>query len=455
MQLCQFDPTLKSKANFNIGTFEKLFDDFNIKIIDVHLLERMSNDFDWNFQKVLVYQICKILMTQELDFDTTTDLMGKEQIMVKITAQKIRSLCQPYLERVTDVRYLANKLYELMNSVNSYFYELYLCILDILKENDFLQNEMQLWPEILLFLKHKMIEKRSKRPTQLETDWWLKTQNETGVLPRIARYRFPFQMLVENRLKEILDEEVNVENVTLWFPLVQLCMNMQGTVTLEEIYQQQDYFCLSAVKNSIAKYKAENDGVNGDAWNLQPVNNAFLQSIMLLITEMKDKKRILFVLYVVCSHTPDGADQVEAAFECYRYALENEEELNESERAAEMVKKIKRKYPVYKTQHLLHLYRLKDDSLTHLIEMPLELINTLYERITENVKVDINQVCREIANLHFLDFGHIQKNLLEKWLGATSQESNESLEGTFCHNLDDTTNQIDENFDLELGSVHR
>lgn len=435
-----------------------MFQDLRCKIIDVQLLEKMSKDFQWNFQKVLICQIVTILGTQQLEFVTDMDLMGNEHIVVKVSAEKIRAQCQPYLDHVTDTKQLASRLYEFLKSINSFFYELYLCIIDILAEIRELRKEMELWKNILLFLKVKMVTKRTKRTNQLETDWWLKTQNDNGVLPKIAKYRFPFQMLIEHPLKDVLDDEVNVENCAQWFPLVQLHTNLRKSVTLPEIYAEQDYYCMSAIKNSISKYKADNDTSGTEVWNLQPINNGFLQTILHLVRQMKDVQRIIFVLYFVCNHAPEGADQVEAASECHKFAIENEAKLRESQRGSETVDRIKRKYPMLKIQHLLHLYGLKDEKFFQLVEHPMELITALYQHDTllksEN-KIDLNQVSQEIAELHGLNFHEIQLDLLKRWLSFATHDANETLEETFYNDLNGSVVKVEDEDQLHTESVAR
>lgn len=458
MQLCQIDSSLKTDSNFEIVSFEQMFKDLRCKIIDVQLLEKMSKDFQWNFQKVLICQIVTILSIQQMEFDTEIDLIGNEHIVVKVSTDKIRAQCQPYLDHVIDTKQLASRLYEFLDSVNSYFYELYLCIIDILAEMRALRKEMELWSNILLFLKMKMVTKRTKRTSQMETDWWLKTQNDSGVLPKIAKYRFPFQMLIDHPLKDVLDDEVNVENCAQWFPLVQLHMNLKKSVTLAEVYSEQDYYCMSAIKNSISKYKADNDTVGVEVWNLQPINNGFLQAILHLVKQMKDIQRIIFVLYFVCNHAPEGADQVEAAYECYQFAIENEQKLRETARGYETVVKIKRKYPMLKIQHLLHLYGLKDDKLFQLVENPMELITTLYQHgslLKSDNKIDLNQVTKEVAELHGLNFYEIQMDLLKKWLSFTTLDTNETLEETFYNDLNASVVKIEDDVEIDNESVAR
>lgn len=54
IQLRQLDPSIKD--DFQI-TFPELFTSLNQKMFDIQLLERMSRDFEWNYQKVLVTQV--------------------------------------------------------------------------------------------------------------------------------------------------------------------------------------------------------------------------------------------------------------------------------------------------------------------------------------------------------------------------------------------------------------
>lgn len=118
--------------------------------------------------------------------------------------------------------------------------------------------------------------------------------------------------------------------------------------------------------------------------------------ILQLITHMHDKCKILLMLYFITNQAPEGADQVEAAYECLKFALKYEKELvaNKKNAAADTVIKIKRKYPLYKTRHLLHLYALDEDKFFELVEHPVELINALYSHqiILNPRKPDVNKV---------------------------------------------------------------
>lgn len=170
---------------------------------------------------------------------------------------------------------------------------------------------------------------------------------------------------------------------------------------------------------------------------------------------MNDLSKMLFLLYFVSNQAPDGADQVEAAYHCYEFALRHEDEFLQIKRAHEIVKKIKRKYPILKTQHLLHLHGLVDDKLFQLIEHPKELIYALYshENILKPQKTDINKVAEEIANLQELDFEGIQNQMLEKWLSLSDNNPSGDLDETFYEDLN--TSSLSEEILVNDGSVTR
>jgi len=159
---------------------------------------------------------------------------------------------------------------------------------------------------------------------------------------------------------------------------------------------------------------------------------------------MKDLTNILFLLYFVTNHAPEGIDQVEAAYECYKFALKNKNELIKSDRAKDIVEKIERKYPIIKIQHLLHVYSLTDDTLMQLVECPKDLIHALYmhEIILKQHKPDINKLAGEIADLHNINLYKLQLQLLHKWLSFSENSLNDDLEETF---YDDNTSIVNDN----------
>uniref|UniRef100_A0A1A9US66 Uncharacterized protein n=1 Tax=Glossina austeni TaxID=7395 RepID=A0A1A9US66_GLOAU len=415
MEFCKQDSTLTHKFNAEIDSIEMLLKEVHNKQVDVQLLERVSRDFDLDYQKLLVTQIVSILQSQEMQYEIKTDIFGDEELVMLSNVEQIRTQCQPYIKKVKNTDLLTSELKLFIKEIHIYFYELYLAVIELLVYFDAVPKEMQIWIGILHFLKHKMIMRRRNRPGQCETDLWFASQKEIRVLPKIARYRLPFKSIVEHPLKDTLDSELNVDNCESWFPLIQMHTTLKGS---RDASQNNDYFCMSAVKNSIAEYKSKGEA---EIWHLQPTNNAFLQSILRLVKHVHNLSKAFLILYFVSNYAPDGADQVEASYECYKFVMTNEKLINDP-KYQEQIKKIKRNYPVIKTQHLLHVYGLNDEDLIKLVENPSELIHRLYhhEIILKGGKLDINTLVKEIAELHDIKVEKIQFKLLQKWLSFTS-----------------------------------
>lgn len=141
---------------------------------------------------------------QEFEFETQINELGEEVIVVQMSPEKLRALCEPYLTQVTDMKLLSVYLYDVINNINPYFYELFLCVLKILTEIRELRVEVQQWTHILLFLKHKMVKMRERRVAEFETDWWIRKQGESTIMPKISKYRLPFLMVVTESLQDFL-----------------------------------------------------------------------------------------------------------------------------------------------------------------------------------------------------------------------------------------------------------
>lgn len=208
---------------------------------------------------------------------------------------------------------------------------------------------------------------------------------------------------------------------------------MHGVSNPHEIDHENDTLCMTVFKKVLSEHQSSSK--ENSTWSLQPVNNAFLQSVMHVVNNMKDIHRILLVLYMVFSNAPEGADQLEAALQCYKFVKQNQAALNESARSKDLAIKIKSKYSVLKVQHQLHLYGLYDDDLSELIANPLELIRALYNRVTsDNIgdsKCDINKVVEDFTRLFGLNLLEIQSNLLKQWLTVGAAEDGAPLEQTF------------------------
>lgn len=148
---------------------------------------------------------------------------------------------------------------------------------------------------------------------------------------------------------------------------------------------------------------------------------------------------------------------MEAAYECYKFACQNEDALANNADAKDKMEKIIRKYPIFKTQHLLLQYGINDDKLFALIKNPRELINALYSETLQR-KVDINSLVCEIAKLHQLDIDAIQVSLIQKWLSifGSSNDSDGNMEETLYedHNMSIDASDVDVSADEYVARAH-
>lgn len=54
------DPSLKIRTDLEFNSPKQLFKDLQMKIIEIGLLERMSIEFDWKYDHVLVTQVIRL-----------------------------------------------------------------------------------------------------------------------------------------------------------------------------------------------------------------------------------------------------------------------------------------------------------------------------------------------------------------------------------------------------------
>lgn len=100
---------------------EHLLGEFHNKRLNVHLLERMSVTFKWDFQRMLITQILSILRAQELRYEIKHNTFGDEELVVLSSVHEMREMCQPYINEIKNVKLLTSKLNELFEEVGHIF----------------------------------------------------------------------------------------------------------------------------------------------------------------------------------------------------------------------------------------------------------------------------------------------------------------------------------------------
>lgn len=426
-ELCKYDSTLRSKINFDTIGINDLLEDLQTRQLSVELVKKLSKDFSWDYQKALLQQLKIVLRNLSLEFEVKQDILGREEITISTNEDEIRKKCAPYVNEIIDYELLAHEMKSFIKEINYYFYEMYLYVLELISFYQELGHELKVHQSILNQLKIIMTERR-RGIEQIEVDSWLKYQPENSVLPSISKYRVPFKPLMERDPEDFISSDLRVENFKKFIPLIKLHGELSGAVGDDRL----EVCAFKAVKNSVMDMKAKLELSNGSEWNLKSSNNAALQAIIRMVSYIKDKSKRLAILYFHVNHSLPGSDQVDAAYECWKFATENETEIMQSQKYGDLVGRIRRKYPVLRTQHLLHSYNLADEKLTQLVEYPEDLIIALYQHdsILTSQKKDINKLCHELADLFGVHLESIQHKLLQKWLIFSNSSNGDRMDTT-------------------------
>lgn len=359
------------------------------------------------------------------------------------------------MSEITNLQLLASELNTFIKEINYYFYEMYLVVLDLIDFYKEIPLDQKIYRNILLYLKLNLTTKRRPQE-QLELENRIKLHPDSTVLPGIAKYRLPFKPMMETDPETFLAEDLNVETFEKCIPLITL----HASLCKQNPDERLEICGFAAIKNSVIELNAQNKTQN--EWNLKPTNNAFLNNLLRMVSFIKDKAKRMAILFFYVNHSIPGSDQVEAAYECYKFAMQYEQELEQT-KFAHLTEKIKRKYPLFKTQHMLHLYGLAEDKLMQLVENPTELINALYhhESILQPQKKDINKLCEELSNLYGLDLLTLQNKLLHKWLAFIGNNSfemecdvNETVYEDFIGSPSTKNEDADYSSDEAVGRAH-
>ncbi|KAG5678537.1 hypothetical protein PVAND_008204 [Polypedilum vanderplanki] len=431
-ELCKYYPNMRTSTNLDTVGISDFLKGLENHQLPVELLRKLSKDFGWNYQKSLIKQVKQLLRKQELEYEIKMDAFGKAEIVVKTSVEAIKRMCNAYLTEITDTNFLGTELEKFFSEINDYFYELFLVVIDFMEFFKEIPPQYKLYKNILLLLKHKLTMKRRSIGAEEHENWMTRHSVDNTILPAISTWRLPFSMIINMDPEISISKDLIVETFETYYPLMQLHSALKPTTKINE---RIEICALAAATNSVQDMRTQAEATVGAQWNLKPRNNAFLQAVIRMIGYLNDKGKALAILYFIVTNTPQGCDQMEASFECWKFALAQEHNNDVKSKYAEVVNKIKRKYPLLKTQHMLHLYGLADDRLMKVIDDPVLLINSLYEHesILQPQKKEINKLCKEIASLYNIDLMALQVKILKNLLSfAETSSSNE------CGNVNET-----------------
>ncbi|KAF4521045.1 hypothetical protein B566_EDAN008117, partial [Ephemera danica] len=387
----------------------------NIELTTIH---QFCKDFEIRFDSAVLLCLENLIVTWQPEISVVKNKLGIEEIAVVNYEYVIRK-AEFYVKTIFSEdckRELELKLNSIWDKLNTYHYEMYLCLLRLkamLNPNcDSTQSQ------ILMFL---IPYKRQVRPQMQEIEKWLRFHPDDTDLPSIAKWRLPYQLFLEES-KNIIAMEVNLQNYQIW-------LQAPGALNCDP-----DHICVAAIQNSTSR---DISLTKMEDWCVQARDEKLITDIAECVSHMTDMSLASAVLDHVSKRIPPGMDKlsiVDMSLQKIQLWC-SEAQTSESK---EMEKKVSKRLLLYSTYHVLHEQGLGRTEYIAMAENPSALIEALYRdpSILERGRgiaqhyPDIHNAVNMLGPLHNLNVQKIRHNLLENWL-LSDMLSSGSLDDSF------------------------
>ncbi|CAD6208998.1 GSCOCG00003645001-RA-CDS [Cotesia congregata] len=387
------------------------------------VLEDFCCNFGFSLKDCYLKLLETLLLSWQPNYSLTTGKDGKKDLKVDETdIKELENVCKKLIKKIKNVKdskhsEIKTHLETLKQRVNFYHYEIFLLLLNLGNEKDF---ELQSY---LRFLKNYI---RISPPTDIEREEWLNYCQDEHSLPAIAQWRLPY--LPKVSIFKLITQELNLKTYEEWLKIAPVLKIANYCI------------CTLAVKGAVAEAWPHNSVTSNNRasshshneWSIHLRNGALLQEIKKCINVcIKQKEEIQYgaaAWYHVVNYTPPGADRVAAAKECFLYAQNWQQQVDDPLAPDDSIKsklyKIEEKYFKYTSKHTLYTYGLGQDRYLNLVENPEKLVQELYhdETIPARYKgviknrPDINAAVTKLGDIFKLNLMKIRLALLHEWL---------------------------------------
>ncbi|RZC32599.1 uncharacterized protein BDFB_000923 [Asbolus verrucosus] len=418
------------KKQFDYDSFFKVQSDerfellINSDCLDTKLVEEYSVDYNVCLKLSYKYFLKRTFLNWKPDYEIKSKTSNGRYLVMKNNEDALLEKCQEIIKLI-DKHEVLTIIIDVWSCVNRYYYEVFITMFNIIAEIDPKQdNNMKL--SMLFFLRDYQ---RVSKPSEAETESWYTTFPESRSLDTLSEFRLPFSpCLFTRQIWSIIRPEINLKTYKLWFNAIEIVAP----------YLNKNDICTYVVHDVVASGILSKDV--SEKWVLYPKHEDLFSEIDECILHISDLERTTSVVYHLLTHTPNGADQVNAATLCYKYAVQYKN-LNEGKSDVEKAFiKVEKKYFNSCVMHILHMHQLAETKYVNLVAQPNDLIFALYldERILKKsesidlycpgilfcvfvfaalkVVLDINETTEAIASLFGLDINKIRHTLLENWL---------------------------------------
>ncbi|XP_028176343.1 uncharacterized protein LOC114364395 [Ostrinia furnacalis] len=428
---------LKVKFNINLADIalpENTEETWDVKVILFCVLKQYPNtSFDKLVQICrtlnisvndgLSLQLVSLLSSWELNYKLFNDNLNCRQISFGNTEKEIMSQCLIIWENIDDKDLIKDILNDFWKngevclhgrtiSINPYYYEVYLCIFNLLfgKSTD-LRDMKEYF--LLNFLKDY---RRKSPPKQYEFELF----SVKGMFPEVGYYRLPFPLFMRDDMWSNLKSEITLETYERWIPVVAL-LSLDA-----DLQTARDMICSNALKQTMTSRK-NSDGCNIEAsenepWRLTTREEPLLRSAHRCVRHIANMEWAGACLFYVLQGCARGADQVAAAQLCYQFA-QRWAAVQPGNRA---VRQMERLHLTLSTRHALHKIEWVCEEFVRLSTEPAQLIRALYLHpsfVEKMSRHDINRAATEIADKNGINISSIRFQILENILDKTYEEN--------------------------------
>lgn len=428
---------LKIKFNINLADIalpENTEETWDVKVILFCVLKQYPNT---SFDKLVLLcralnisindglslQLISLLSSWELKYKLYNDDLNCRQISFENTEKELIDQCIIIWENIDNrdlIRDILNDfwkngevcLHGRTISINPYYYEIYLCIFNLLFGSSAELRDMKEY-FLLNYLKGY---RRKSSPKQYEFELF----SVKGMFPEVGYYRLPFPLFMRDDMWSNLKSEITLETYERWLPVVAL-LSLDA-----DLQTARDMICSNALKQTMTTRKHV-DGCNADAsenepWRLTTREEPLLRSAHRCVRHIANMEWAGACLFYVLQGCARGADQVAAAQLCYQFA-QRWAAVQPGNRA---VRQMERLHTTLSTRHALHKIEWVCEEFIRLSTEPAQLIRALYLHpsfIEKMSRHDVNRAANEIADKNGINISSIRIQILENILEKSYEEN--------------------------------
>ncbi|GLV35190.1 rough deal [Carabus blaptoides fortunei] len=373
--------------------------------LNMKILNEFCSNFSLNLQTFLPLYLRSILLKWQPKIGLETLVTPEAEIELFLTCKEVIS----YMDNIATAVIELNTAWE---QISYYQYEVYLCILDLLKDFDKKCTNSDK-RHLIMFLKSY---KRIGKPQQKEREEWQTKFPFSQKMDPLSKYRLPYlSAMFTKDVWEIIRPEINLHTYERWFEASSM------------LQLDKDDICTYAIKGTIHSGVLKSDDTK---WSIRSKHDSLLANMEKCVSQINKLNVATAVLYQAVYSVSGGVDQVTIAEMCWKKANEWKMSVSNSDSIIEVWTKVKRKYFTCQSTHLLYMHNLGIDKYLTLVGQTEQLIKALYfdesiiER-TSNLSLhypDINQTVDELAELHSIDIIKLRTALVMECLQESSED---------------------------------